>query len=64
MQRTLQDHIDVLERKVANLRVLQYDIGCTAGERHQAALDLELSEKALALFLKAFALEQRISKTK
>ena len=61
MQRTLHEHITSLELKIAILRAQQDDLGRTAAERYQSAIDLELAEKALATFRKAIQLEQKIS---
>ena len=61
MQRTLQEHVTALEQKVALLKMQQTDLERTSGERYQAALDLEIAEKALAHFKRAYELEQKIA---
>jgi hypothetical protein len=64
MQRTLSEHVESLDEKVETLKIQQYDPERTAAERHQASLDLELAEKALACLLTAYELEQKMSKMK
>jgi hypothetical protein len=61
MQRSLQEHIASLERKIETLKAQQDDPHRTAGERFQLAKDLETAESALACFRQAYKLEQEIS---
>jgi hypothetical protein len=61
MQRPLSEHIAYLEHKSATLRVAIADPDRTAAERVNLRMDLDMAERALSFFRKAFDLERRIS---
>ena len=61
MQRTLQDHISHLERKIESLRVQLSEGQGSAEFQRGLKLNLEIAETSLALFRKAFDLEGKIS---
>ena len=62
MQQTLQEHISHLEEKIAALKAALTDPNRSEAEKMYLRLDLDLAERALAHFRKAFDLEQRLSK--
>lgn len=61
MKRTLQEHISSLEQKIQTLRAQCDDLARPSDERLALTVDLDLAERALEHFRKAFELEQRIS---
>jgi hypothetical protein len=60
MQRPLQEHIALLEKKIQILSGRATDMSRTASERYQATVDLDIAERALAQFRSAFELELKI----
>ena len=62
MERPLMEHIAQLERKIVTLRKELRDGDLPAYQRSERELDMANAEQALALFLKAYELEQKISK--
>ena len=62
MQRPLMEHIAQLERKIVTLKREMQDGDLPAYQRSERELDMANAEHALALFLKAYELEQKISK--
>lgn len=61
MQRPLMEHIAQLERKTAILKKEIRDADLPAYQQSERELDLSNAEEALALFRKAYELEQKIS---
>ena len=62
MERPLMEHIAQLERKIVILKREIRDADLPAYQRSERELDLANAEDALRLFLKAYELEQKISK--
>jgi hypothetical protein len=62
MQRSLREHIAYLEQKSEALKVVINDPDSTEEEKVDARIDLDISERALAHFRRAFDLEQRLPK--
>jgi hypothetical protein len=62
MQRPLSEHIAYLERKVEAIRRALSDPDLGDLEKADLRLDLDMAERALAHFHKAFDLEQRVSR--
>jgi hypothetical protein len=61
MLRPLQEHIARLEEKIRVLSARSNDIDWTAADRFQVTVDLDLAERALDHFRKAYELEQKIN---
>ena len=61
MQRPLSEHIAYLEHKSETLKAALADPDRTAEERVSLRTDLDMAERALTFFRKAFDLERRIS---
>jgi len=61
MQRTLQEHITHLERKIESLKEQIRDSERSAEFQKGLRLNLEIAETSLALFRKAYDLEGKIS---
>lgn len=62
MQRPLSEHIAFLEHKSKALRAALADPDRSAAERVNLRLDIDMAERALKLFQKAFDLERQISR--
>jgi len=62
MQRPLRDHIAYLEQKIALMKAQSSDPHCSHAEKGQFAIDIDIAERALVYFRKAFELEMKISK--
>lgn len=61
MQRTLQEHISHLERKIESIKAQLERSQGSAEFQKGLKLNLEIAETSLALFRKAFDLENKIS---
>lgn len=61
MQRTLQDHIAHLERKIESIQAQLEEAQGSPEFQKGLRLNLEIAETSLALFRKAFDLEGKIS---
>jgi hypothetical protein len=61
VQRTLQEHISHLERKIASIKAQLEGSQGSAEFQKGLQLNLEVAETSLALFRKAFDLERKIS---
>lgn len=61
MQRTLQEHIAHLERKIDSLKAQLQEAQGSAEFQKGLKLNLEIAETSLTLFRKAFDLESKIS---
>lgn len=61
MQRTLQEHISHLERKIESIKAQLRESRGSAEYQKGLKLNLEIAETSLALFRKAFDLEGKIS---
>lgn len=60
MHRSLREHITQLEQRIESLEAALADPDRTTTEKVDLRLDLEIAERALTYFRKAFELEQRI----
>jgi hypothetical protein len=63
MQRTLSEHITYLEQRIDALRKQLEEPGKSPAEQHEIKIDLGIAERSLVYFQKAYALEQRLSRT-
>jgi len=62
MQQTLQQHLSNLEKKIAGIEAALNEPGRNKDEKMDLRLDLDLAERALAHFRRAFDLESRLSR--
>jgi len=60
MQLPLHEHISYLERRVQTLKTALADADHSAAEKMDLRIDLDLAERALSHFRRAFELEQRL----
>ena len=63
MQRTLREHINFLEEKIALLKKELENPARAPIERTEIEIDLGIAERALVHFQKAFVLELKLSET-
>ena len=63
MQRTLREHISLLEEKISLLKKELESPGKTSIEKTEIEIDLGIAERALLHFQKAFVLEHKLSET-
>ena len=61
MLRPVQEHITRLEQKIHVLNARANDIDCSAADRFQASVELDIAERALAHFRHALELERKIA---
>jgi hypothetical protein len=61
MQRPLREHIAYLEQKSEAIKQSLLDPDRSTSEKLQLHIDLDMAQRALGFFRKAFDLEQQIS---
>jgi hypothetical protein len=63
MQRTLSEHLTYLERRIEALKKQLEEPGKSPAEQNEIKIDLGIAERSLVHFRKAYALEQKLTRT-